>query len=483
LQISGRSNRETHHRAEEQNNLEKMTVNFMDQKESRKIPGVDRLLEDPEIAGYVSVISQPLVADTIRRFLEEIRNGVLKGGKCPERKGIVAEVLMRLAEQKSLFTIDVINATGVIIHTNLGRAPLGRETIEKVAAIGGGYANLEFNISQGRRGFRGDNLERLIATLTGSEDATVVNNNAGAVFLIVSQFAKGREVIISRGELIQIGGGFRIPAILEQSGAILREVGTTNHTDLEDYDSAIRENTAMILKVHHSNFFMRGFVHSPADSELAALSDEKGLVFVYDTGSGALVNTERYGLAHEPTAQDAVRAGADLVCFSGDKLLGGPQAGIIAGKSEFVAPLKKHPLFRALRPDKLCLGALEQTLIHYLRGEAEEKIPVLRMLSMKPEEIGRRAKMLVKKLRLKSGLAAVVEGESAVGGGSLPGQTLPTFLAAVKPGISPDEFARKLRLGNPPVIARIADDTVLFDLRTVPEDRDADLAKAINKAI
>lgn len=455
----------------------------MDQSEFRKIPGVDRLLESPEIAARIGGLSHPIVAEAVRRTVEKVRAMVRNGDKCPAVGEIAAMALAELDERENLFMRDVLNASGVVIHTNLGRAPLGTEVIEKMSRIGGGYCNLEYNIALGKRGFRGGLQEQLLVSLTGAEDAAVVNNNAGAIFLILSQFAKGREVVISRGELIQIGGGFRIPDILEQSGGILREVGTTNQTSLDDYASAINENTALILKAHHSNFHIGGFVYSPPDRELAALAEKNGLLFVYDLGSGALVDTERYGLAHEPTVQDAVRAGAHLACFSGDKLLGGPQAGIIVGKKEFVAPLKKHPLFRALRPDKLCLAALEQTLVHYLKGEAEEKTPVLLMLAMKPDEIRHRAESLSEKINLEPDRLSIVQGESAVGGGSLPGQTLPTFLLAVRPPVSPDKFAEKLRLGAPAVVARIIDDTVCFDLRTIPEARDGDLADAINSAL
>jgi len=455
----------------------------MDRNELRKIPGVDRLLEIPEAAAYAAEISAPVAADVIRRTLDVVRAEVAQTGHCPPFDEIAGRALDALHEMKMMFFHDVINATGVIIHTNLGRAPLGRETIEKTGSAGGGYSNLEYSVSRGGRGFRGDLQERLIAALTGAEDATVVNNNAGAMFLALAQYAKGREAIVSRGELVQIGGGFRVPEILAQSGAAMREVGTTNQTLIDDFRRAANENTGIILKVHHSNFLMQGFVAGPSDKELSALSRELGVPFLYDIGSGAVYDTVKYGLAHEPTVQDALRGGADLVCFSGDKLLGGPQAGIIAGKKQWVAPLKKHPLFRALRPDKLCLSALEQTLIHHLNGEAERKIPVVRMMASKPEELRSRAERIASELNAGAGSAGVIPGESAIGGGSLPGRTLPTFLVAVRPAGSPDRLAELLRIGNPHVIARIADGAVLLDPRTVPEERDGDLARAINAAM
>jgi L-seryl-tRNA(Ser) seleniumtransferase len=455
-------------------------MNKVDQNELRKIPGVDRLLDAPELTESVAAISRPIAAELIRSALDALRGEVAESGKCPDAEKIIERVKAVMLEMKNLFLRNAINATGVIIHTNLGRSPLGSEVVEKAAMVAGGYSNLEFNMDRGERGFRGDLQEKLLMQLTGAEAAVVVNNNAAAVFLALAQYAKGRETIVSRGELVQIGGGFRVPEILEQSGTVMREVGSTNQTDIKDFRAALNENTGLLLKVHHSNFLMQGFVASPTDKELAELARERGVPFVYDVGSGAVYDTEKLGLEHEPTVQDALRGGADIVCFSGDKLLGGPQAGIIVGKKSWVAPLKKHPLFRALRPDKLCLAALEQTLIHYLKGEAEEKIPVVRMMAAKPEELKVRAEIIVSKLKLKTGKASVISGESAIGGGSLPGRTLPTYLIAIKPVGSPDKLAEKLRLWNTPVIARIVENAVCFDLRTIPEDREDELVSAIN---
>jgi L-seryl-tRNA(Ser) seleniumtransferase len=454
----------------------------MDQNELRKIPGVDRLLEAREIAGRVAEISQPIATEVIRNLLDNIRKVVAETGKCPEYEEIVGRAGAALDEMKNLYSRVAINATGVIIHTNLGRAPLGRDVIEKLSLIGGGYSNLEYNIVRGERGFRGDLQEKLLTTLTGAEDAVVVNNCAAAVFLTLVQFSKGRETVISRGELVQIGGGFRVPDILEQSGAKLREVGSTNRTTIQDFRGAVGDKTGVLLKVHHSNFLMQGFVASPSDKELAALARECGVPFVYDLGSGAVYDTEKFGLEHEETVQDVLRGGADIVCFSGDKLLGGPQAGIIVGGKKWIAPLKKHPLFRAMRPDKLCLAALEQTLIHYLKGDAEEKVPVIRMMAAKSETLKKRAEKVFSKLNSAAISAGVIAGESAVGGGSLPGRTLPTFLVNVRPAGSPDKYAEKLRTGVTPVIARIIDGAVCFDLRTVPEERDDELAQIINES-
>jgi L-seryl-tRNA(Ser) seleniumtransferase len=455
----------------------------MKKEEMRKIPGVDTLLASPAVKAAADSVSPVVAAETIRGLLDGIRKDVSAGGECPDFEDIEAEAGAALRARMSLFMRSAINATGVIIHTNMGRAPLSLEVIEKLSEMGSGYCNLELNLLSGKRGFRGDIQEELLVALTGAEDAAVVNNNAGALFLILAQHAKGGEVVVSRGELIQIGGGFRIPDILEQSGAKLREVGATNHTNLEDYKQAITPATRMILKAHHSNFKMEGFVKAPEDKALAALAREKGILFVYDTGSGAMMNVEELGIQHEPTAMEAMKAGADLACFSGDKLLGGPQAGIIVGKREYVSPLKKHPLFRALRPDKLCLAALQHTLVIYLKGEAAEKIPVLKMMSMRPEEILRRAENVVAKTGLTPDRIRIIEGRSTIGGGSTPGETLPTFLISISPKASPDRFAARLRAGSSPVVARIFDNSVCFDLRTVLPSQDDTIAEIIKTEI
>jgi len=455
----------------------------MKNEEMRKIPGVDTLLSSPAVIAAADCVSPVVAAEALRGLLDRIRKDVFAGGDCPAFETIEAEAGAALRSKMSLFMRSAINATGVIIHTNMGRAPLSLEVIEKLSEMGSGYCNLELNLLTGKRGFRGDIQEELLAALTGAEDAAVVNNNAGAIFLILAQYAKGGEVVVSRGELIQIGGGFRIPDILEQSGAKLREVGATNHTNLEDYRRAINPATRMILKAHHSNFRMEGFVKAPDDKALAALAREKGILFVYDTGSGAMINMEDFGIQHEPTAMEAMKAGADLACFSGDKLLGGPQAGIIVGKREYVSSLKKHPLFRALRPDKLCLAALQHTLVIYLKGEASEKIPVIKMMAMRPEEILMRAEEVIRKTGLPSDRIRIVEGRSTIGGGSTPGETLPTFLVSVSPKSSPDRFAARLRAGSPPVVARIVDGAVCFDLRTVLPNQDDTIAEIIKNEI
>jgi len=455
----------------------------MSDKEYRKIPGVDILIEDERILAFSSRLSIDYIKDLVRKQLDVLREAIAGGQACPGTEDIISDIVGSLYKAASVFMQDVINATGVVIHTNLGRAPLGEEVIRHVERIGAGYSNLEYSLLKGQRGFRGDIQEELLIKLTGAESATVVNNNAGAVFLILSAFAKGGEVIVSRGELIQIGGGFRIPDILEQSGAKLKEVGTTNRTDIADYADAINDKTKMIFKAHLSNFMMKGFVSSPADEELAGLCHQKEIIMVYDIGSGALINTEEYGLDHEPTVRDALRADADIICFSGDKLLGGPQAGIIIGKKRFIDQIKKHPLFRALRPDKLCLSALQQTLIHYLNNEHAENIPVLRMIALKPSEILEMSEKLLKGIELPEDRKCIVEGESTVGGGSNPAQTLPSYMVALEVDDNPHVFVEKLRMNAPPVIGRIYDDRVCFDLRTVPVSKQGVLLNTINRVL
>jgi L-seryl-tRNA(Ser) seleniumtransferase len=375
----------------------------------------------------------------------------------------------------------VINATGIIMHTNLGRAPLSVELMTEMSRISSGYNNLEFQLDSGQRGKRGLLAEELLCQLTGAESACVVNNNAGALFLILSALAKGREVIVSRGELVQIGGGFRIPEILAQSGAVLKEVGATNQTALKDYEQAITPATGLILKVHHSNFKMEGFVREATLAELSYLSQESKIPLIYDQGSGAVIDTRKYGLAAEPTVQDGLTSGADLVAFSGDKLLGGPQAGIIAGRLELVNNLKRHPLYRALRVDKLTISGLEQTALFYLKGLAEQDIPVWKLVSSRLQELKTRAERIAAQLGSKK--VSIVETESFLGGGSLPGQSLPSIALAINSAHTPDELAEKFRQGVPPVVGRISEDKLLLDFRAIFPEQDSILTSAISKIL
>ena len=437
----------------------------------RQLPSVDRLLGLEPAEALIEAYGREQVVDALRRALEGAREEVMSGEPVPDGEALTSRAAERLESLVAPTLRPVINGTGVIIHTNLGRAPLSAAAREAVEAVSRGYSTLEYDVGAGARGHRTVHAERLLLSLTGAESALVVNNNAGAVLLALTGLAYGRGAIISRGQLVEIGGGFRVPDVMEQSGARLIEVGTTNRTHPYDYERALEgnEDAAVILRAHHSNFRLVGFTSEPSLEELVGLGEKHGVPVIDDLGSGALLETSDFGLAHEPMVQESVEAGAAVVCFSGDKLLGGPQAGIIVGKAAYVDPLKSHPLTRALRPDKVCLTALQETLLHYLRGEALEDIPVWRMVAMSLEEIEQRADGWRERLGEAGIRASVVDGQSTVGGGSLPGETLPTKLVAV-PTEHPDALASGLREGDPPVIARIEDGRVVMDPRTVREE-------------
>jgi len=376
----------------------------------------------------------------------------------------------------------VINASGVIIHTNLGRAPLSEEARAAMEMAAKGYSNLEYELGLGQRGSRYVHAEELLCHLTGAGGGLLVNNNAGAVLLALSTLARAKEVIISRGQLIEIGGGFRIPEVMAQSGAQLVEVGTTNRTRVEDYEEAIGEETALLMHVHHSNFRMLGFTQQAALGELVELARHHSLLVVEDLGSGALLDTASFGLSHEPTVQESIAQGADLVCFSGDKLLGGPQAGIIVGRADLIASLRQHPLTRALRVDKTTIAGIQATLLHYLKQEAAEKIPVWRMIGLSMEEIQERAEVWAEKLKRLGVETEMMSGLSTVGGGSLPGETLPTRLVTLQVP-SPDELAHRLRTGEPAVVGRIEEGRFILDPRTVLDDEEEELFTAVEQAL
>jgi len=450
-------------------------------EELRKLPSVDRLLQEETIQALAEEYGHDLTVEAIRQALDLARQGIMAGQECPSIDALVEVTRANLKAQSRPTLRPVINATGVIIHTNLGRAPLSAEARAAMELAARGYTNLEYDLEAGRRGSRYVHAEGLLCQLTGAEAALVVNNNAAAVLLILTALARGKEVIVSRGHLVEIGGGFRLPEVMRQSGARLVEVGTTNRTYIHDYEEAIAEETALLMRVHRSNFRLIGFVHEPTVGELVELGEKKGLLVVDDLGSGALLDTSLYGLAHEPMLQESVAQGVALVSASGDKLLGGPQAGIIVGREDLVARLKRHSLTRALRVDKTTIAALQATLLHYLKGEAEEKVPVWQMIATPIEAIKGRAMDWVGKLT-KAGIAArVVDGLSTVGGGSLPGETLPTKLVAIQVD-SPDELARRLRAGDPPVIGRIEDNLFLLDPRTVLAEEEEVLTEAIKRA-
>lgn len=450
------------------------------QAKLRHLPSVDRLLGNARLPALIAAYGRERTVDALRAALDDFRAAIRRGEDAPEGDGpIIARAEAHLRARFAPTLRPVINGTGVIIHTNLGRSPLSEATRAALEAVSRGYSTLEYDLEAGRRGHRTLHAERLLCELTGAESALVVNNNAGAVLLALSGLAQGHGVVISRGQLVEIGGGFRVPDVMAQSGARLIEVGTTNRTHLRDYEQAITRqeaDVALILRAHHSNFRIIGFTTEPPLPDLVALGARYGLPVMDDLGSGALLDTARFGLAHEPLVQESVAAGAAVVCFSGDKLLGGPQAGIIVGQAEYVEPLKRHPLARALRADKLCLAGLQETLLHYLRGEATERIPIWRMIAAPLAVVEERARRWQESLSRAGLSAAVRDGVSTVGGGSLPGESLPTKLLAV-PGPHPDQIAAALRAHDPPVIARIEDDALVLDPRTVlPEDEEELLA-------
>jgi len=447
----------------------------------RKLPSVDRLLQEGAVQALAEEYGHDLTVEAIRQALDLARQTIMAGQDRPSTDELVEMTRANLEARLRPTLRPVINATGVIIHTNLGRAPLSAEARAAMELAARGYTNLEYDLEAGRRGSRYVHAEDLLCRLTGAEAALVVNNNAGAVLLTLTTLAWGKEVIVSRGHLVEIGGGFRMPAVMRQSGARLVEVGTTNRTYIQDYEEAITEETALLMSVHRSNFRLTGFVHEPTLGELVELGEEKGLMVVDDLGSGALLDTSVYGLAHEPTLQESVAQGVALVSASGDKLLGGTQAGLIVGRGDLIARLKRHPLTRALRVDKTTIAGLQATLLHYLKGEAEEKVPIWRMIAMPIEAIEQRAMAWVQKLTEAGVAARVVDGRSTVGGGSLPGETLPTRLVAVQAD-SPDELARRLRAGDPPVIGRIEDDHFLLDPRTVLAEEGEELMEAIRRS-
>ena len=431
----------------------------------RQLPSVDKLLY--QSAALIDAFGRSLTTDALRSVLDDARSAIRSGGAPPDQARLLSGAADRLRQWVQARPRSVINATGVIIHTNLGRAPLSAEALAAVSAAASGYSDLEYNLDAGERGQRMAAVEDLLKRVTGAEDAFVVNNNAGAVLLALSALAAGKGAMISRGQLIEIGGGFRVPEVMAQSGAQLIEVGTTNRTHRRDYELAlVTKDVAAIVRAHSSNFRTIGFTAEASLAELVELADWKSIPLIDDLGSGALLDTAQYGLAHEPMTQESVAAGAHVICFSGDKLLGGPQAGIIVGKSQYVGPLKKHALARALRIDKLDLAALSATLVHYLKGEAAQSIPVWRMISLPLAEIEQQAQAFAQQLQALGFTVEVIDGQSTVGGGSLPGETLPTKLVTLSVN-APDDFLARLRRGDPPVVARIENDRVVFDLRTV----------------
>jgi L-seryl-tRNA(Ser) seleniumtransferase len=492
----------------------------------RELPSVDELVRMPGVATLVASSGLAPVTDAARAVLSRLRQEIASGLLDAEAlrlalDGVAGAIEAQLREALGYSLRAVINATGVILHTNLGRAPLAESALDHIRETAARYSNLEFEIEGGSRGKRDVHVERLLRGLLnegasfrddsarlrprGTGEAPVatqpvativVNNNAAAVLLALNTLAEGGEAIVSRGELVEIGGSFRIPDVMAKSGALLREVGTTNRTRIADYEKAINERTRLLLRVHRSNFEITGFTEQPATAELVQLARKRGLPLMEDLGSGALVDLENFGIRGEPSVLDSLRAGVDVVTYSGDKLLGGPQAGLISGRADLVTRMRSNSLFRALRVDKLTYAALEGTLLAYVKGE-HDAIPALRMMRLTKEEIGKRAEAVAEQVRsgenphfsrqerARNGAPdrmkiEIVDGESVIGGGAAPSSVLPTRLLAVTcAGMSADDLAAQLRLGDPPIVARVEDGRVLLDLRTVFAEQDALIAAAL----
>ncbi|MDI6775660.1 MAG: L-seryl-tRNA(Sec) selenium transferase [Syntrophales bacterium] len=471
--------------------------NSMDERKKAllsSLPSIDELLVLLEKKGIYEKAPREIVKATCRQVVEDLRHTIMKTGgeeisiRLPVAKQVADKVTEIIEVLHQYRLRRVVNATGTILHTNLGRAPLCREALERVLEVGGGYSNLEFDLARGQRGLRYDHIQSILCALSGAEDALIVNNNAAAVLLILNTLAEGKEVIVSRGELIEIGGEFRIPEVMAKSGAHLREVGTTNRTRISDYENAIGENTGLILKVHTSNFKMMGFTEDTGLASLVALGEKRGVPVMEDLGSGCFLELDHYGLEREPTVSDVMETGVDVVSFSGDKLLGGPQAGIILGKRELLQRIKKNPLNRVVRIDKLTLAALEATMIQYLRPEkAACRLRVLKTLTEPLTDVTKRAKRLLamlRRARLKGLVLSLKKGFSMAGGGSLPTCEIPTMLLAVQPGcMSANSLEERLRCLDVPIIARVAEEQVLFDLRTVEEEEFAFIRDGLKHAV
>ncbi|TMF49321.1 MAG: L-seryl-tRNA(Sec) selenium transferase [Chloroflexi bacterium] len=441
-----------------------MTV---DLEQLRLLPSIDELLQSEAGQQLTLSYSRPLALRAVRASIAQARAAIRDGALCPSYDALLATAEQMLAESQQPALRPVINATGVIINTNLGRSPLSQSALTAMQAVAGGYSNLEYELEAGERGSRHTHVAALLCELTGAEAALVTNNNAAAVLLALSTLAAGREVVISRGQLVEIGGGFRVPDVMRQSGCQLVEVGTTNRTRLSDYEAALSERTALLLAVHPSNFSITGFTEATPVKALAELAHPHSLLVMDDLGSGCLLASERY---------------ADVVCFSGDKLLGGPQAGILVGKAEMLKRIARHPLMRAVRIDKMTLAALEATLRHYQREEAETSIPIWQMISAPAGKMASRAGSWASQLQKQGIMARMQRGESTIGGGSLPGETLPTTLLALDAEHVPfplDELAKRLRTRKMPVIARIQRDTLLLDPRTVFKEQDKEVVRAL----
>ncbi len=451
----------------------------------RRIPQVDAILSQPGAQPLLAESGRELVANCVREALADLRSRIAAGRPAPvDEASILAAARERLAALREPKLGRAINATGVILHTGLGRAVLARAALEAIAAEQKGYSLLEVERATGERSIRETHVVELLRQITGAEAATVVNNNAGATLITLATMAKGREVITSRGQLVEIGGSFRIPDVMKESGAVLVEVGTTNKTYIADYEAAFTDRTALLMRVHTSNYRILGFTHSASLEELVALGRKRGVPVMDDLGSGAFIDLAPFGVTDEPTVQSSARAGVDVITFSGDKLLGGPQAGLIVGRKEAVSRIRKNPLFRALRVDKLKLTALEATLKLYLdRDRLFRELPTLRMISMSLDECEKRALALAARIQGTPGLSVeVADDSSQFGGGSVPAQQIPTKVVAVRPAaMTLEQLAERLRLGRPSIFCRVQRDRALFDVRTLQEGEEEEVAAALRR--
>ena len=446
--------------------------------EFNTIPSTEAILQHESVRYLIEHFGRNLVLHGIHFALDKIRSEVKEGHSVPGLEIISARVEQQIHDWLQPSLLPVINATGIILHTNLGRAPLSRETLAAMQAAAGVYSNLEYDLKSGKRGSRSIHAEAILQQLTGAESALVVNNNAAAVLLTLSALAHSKPVVIANSQLVEIGGGFRVPDVMRQSGAKLIPIGTTNRIHISDYEQALLEHPALILTAHHSNFKIVGFTAEPELKQIVSIAHQAGIPLVHDLGSGAMLDTSDFGLGHEPTVQEAMTAGADVICFSGDKLMGGPQAGIILGRADLLAKIKRHPLARAVRADKLCLAGVSATLVHYLKGEALVKIPIWQMISMDIEFIRQRAEQW----RDAVGVGEIIPGQSMVGGGSLPEESQPTWLLSLKVSKA-NQFLSKLRAMPQPLIARIQDEHVVLDPRTVFPEQDQVVISSLNIAL
>ncbi len=466
-----------------------MVEKYMNEKQKllSNLPSVDEILKSEQGMEWLNTYPRKYVLQGIREGIDRKRKEILEGPSAVLSEEVMMADIENMIENLSSFSLKpLINATGVVIHTNLGRSTLSEHVLENIMRVSGNYSNLEYDIEKGKRGKRYTHIKRILREVTGAEDTLIVNNNAAAVLLCLNTLSKGKEVIVSRGELVEIGGSFRMPDVMTSSGAVLREVGTTNKTHLHDYEKAINDNTSLILKIHKSNYRIVGFTDEVCIEDLVNLGRKHQIPVMYDLGSGCLIDLKQFGIHDEPAVKEIVKTGVELTTFSGDKLLGGPQGGVIVGKREYIERIQKNPMTRAMRIDKLTLAGFEATLMEYIDEEkAIENIPTLRMLLQKPEEIKQRANKIANRLKreIKDAQIHVMADSSRAGGGALPEKDLPTYVVSIKTEkISVNELEERLRKGAPPIITRIKEDSLIIDARTL-RNKDFDvLVKGIKSA-